>query len=156
MKRMHLHLAVKDLAANIRFYSELFGAAPAVVKPDYAKWMLDDPRINFAISTRGAETGLDHLGIQVDGAGELAALRANLERADAGVTAESAECCYARSDKHWVRDPQGIAWEAYHTLHEIPVFGAAGAESAGADAAACCAPRAVPVKIAVKPAKSCC
>lgn len=142
MKRMHLHLAVEDLDRNIAFYSHLFGAAPSVHKPDYAKWMLDDPRINFAISTRGAKPGLDHLGIQVESAGELEAVRGHLAAADAGVEAESSECCYARSDKYWVQDPQGIAWEAYHTLGAIPVFGRTAGLAVKSDttSAACCGP----------------
>lgn len=142
MKRMHLHLSVQDLERNIAFYSHLFGAAPSVHKPDYAKWMLDDPRINFAISTRGAKSGLDHLGIQVDSAGELEAVRGNLIAADVDVEAEASECCYARSDKYWVQDPQGIAWEAYHTLNAIPVFGRAKLTTIKAEAAdgACCSP----------------
>jgi catechol 2,3-dioxygenase-like lactoylglutathione lyase family enzyme len=142
MKRFHLHLSVDDLQHNIRFYSKLFGAEPAVVKPDYAKWMLEDPRVNFAISTRGSRPGLDHLGLQVDSAGELDAVRGNLAAADAGIEAESAECCYARSDKYWVQDPQGIAWEAYHTLGAIPVFSRGTPVTVKGDAtgAACCSP----------------
>jgi catechol 2,3-dioxygenase-like lactoylglutathione lyase family enzyme len=142
MKRFHLHLSVDDLQHNIRFYSKLFGAEPAVVKPDYAKWMLEDPRVNFAISTRGSRPGLDHLGLQVDSAGELDAVRGNLVAADAGIEAESAECCYARSDKYWVQDPQGIAWEAYHTLGAIPVFSRGMPATVKGDeaGAACCSP----------------
>ena len=142
MKRMHLHLAVEDIERNVAFYSHLFGAAPAVLKPDYAKWMLDDPRVNFAISTHGAKPGLDHLGIQVESAGELEAVRGNLVAADAGVEAEASECCYARSDKYWVQDPQGIAWEAYHTLGAIPVFSRAAETAVEGEATggACCGP----------------
>jgi catechol 2,3-dioxygenase-like lactoylglutathione lyase family enzyme len=142
MKRMHLHLAVENLDRNIAFYSHLFGAAPSVHKSDYAKWMLEDPRINFAISTRGAKPGLDHLGIQVESAGELESVRGHLAAADAGVEAEASECCYARSDKYWVQDPQGIAWEAYHTLGAIPVVGSAKMPTIKADTAgaACCSP----------------
>ncbi len=156
MKRMHVHLAVEDLDRNIAFYSHVFGAAPTVHKTDYAKWMLDDPRVNFAISTRGAQPGLDHLGIQVESADELESVRGNLAAADAGVEAESGECCYARADKYWVQDPQGIAWEGYHTLGAVPVFGSArpvlGAGEDAAPATACCAPKSA-IKV---PVKSCC
>ncbi len=146
MKRFHLHLAVDNIEKNIRFYSALFGAEPVLRKPDYAKWMLEDPRINFAISARGARPGLDHLGIQVDDEGELGGMRAHMVAADAAtVEHEEAECCYAASNKYWVQDPQGIAWEAYHTLGTIPVFGRSKAPGIGigaADSGACCAPRA--------------
>jgi len=131
MKRFHVHVAVPDLAASIRFYSTLFGAEPSVVKDDYAKWMLDDPRVNFAISNRGASVGLNHLGFQVDSDDELEALHSQLEAADRGVFAErNASCCYAKSDKYWIKDPAGIAWESFHTLGSIPLFGS----SAGHDA----------------------
>ena len=158
MKRFHVHLGVPDLAASIRFYSGLFGMAPTVEKPDYAKWMLDDPRVNFAISQRAARAGLNHLGVQVDSADELAGLRERFVAADdAAVTDEpNANCCYARSDKHWVRDPQGIPWEAFHSMGTIEVYGndaaatpratdpkPAGVAAAKASAsAACCAPPA--------------
>ncbi len=156
MKRFHVHLHVADLGHSIGFYSKLFGAEPARIEPDYAKWMLDDPALNFAISTRGAAPGIDHLGFQTDDPAELAALKARAEAAglapaDAGETT----CCYARSDKHWITDPQGIAWEQFHTLADIPVFHEA---TAAADAPACCspAPRGKPVGIAVKAANACC
>ncbi|HWU83956.1 MAG TPA: ArsI/CadI family heavy metal resistance metalloenzyme [Rhodocyclaceae bacterium] len=153
MKRMHIHLRVADLAHNIRFYSALFAAEPAVVKDDYAKWMLDDPRLNFAISTRSAETGVDHLGFQVDSAEELAEMQQRLGAADLPIESQAGTaCCYARSDKHWTIDPQGIAWESYHTLDSIPTFNEAN--EASADNSACCAPAApvaVPVKISIKP-----
>jgi catechol 2,3-dioxygenase-like lactoylglutathione lyase family enzyme len=137
MKRFHVHLAVPDLAASIRFYSGLFGMAPTVTHPDYAKWMLDDPHVNFAISARGGRPGLNHLGLQTDSSEELAAVRARFQAADAAsTTAEpGAHCCYAVSDKHWVQDPQGIPWEAFHTLDSIPMF---GASPAPAQASACC------------------
>lgn len=139
MKRLHVHLAVEDLAKNIRFYSSLFGAEPAVVKADYAKWMLDDPRVNFAISTRGRRPGLDHLGIQVEDDAELERVHQDLARADAaGVVAEDAACCYARSHKYWVQDPQGVPWEAFHTLAAIPVFSERASAMPGVPA--CCAP----------------
>lgn len=131
MKRFHVHAHVQDLQTSIAFYSKLFGAAPTRVEADYAKWMLEDPRLNFAISTRGGRPGVDHLGIQTDSAEELAELReraraTELSTADEGLT----NCCYARSEKHWIEDPQGIAWEHFHTLQDIPVFGQGTAERA--------------------------
>jgi catechol 2,3-dioxygenase-like lactoylglutathione lyase family enzyme len=139
MKRFHVHLHVDDLQASIAFYSKLFAAQPARIEGDYAKWMLDDPRVNFAISTRGAHAGLDHLGFQTDDPQELAELKARAEAADMALLDEGeTTCCYARSDKHWITDPQGIAWEHFHTLGSIPVFSEAQADSA----AACCAPTA--------------
>ena len=124
MKRFHVHVFVDDLDANIRFYSTVFGASPSVVKPDYAKWMLDDPRINFAISNRGKSSGIDHLGLQVDSNDELRALRERVTAAEVVARDQSnTECCYARSDKYWTTDPQGIAWETFHTLESIPVYG---------------------------------
>lgn len=139
VKRFHIHIAVADLTANIGFYSHLFGQPPTVEKPDYAKWMLDDPRINFAISSRGTAPGVDHIGIQVDSEAELAALRARYDAADASaVTTETdTACCYAKSNKHWLTDPQGVAWEAFHTLSDIPTF----SDKAQADAGACCTPQ---------------
>ena len=124
MKRFHVHVSVDDLEANVKFYSTVFGAQPTVVKSDYAKWMVDDPRINFAISKRGSARGIDHLGIQVESDDELTALRQQV--AGAQIAAEdqpNADCCYARSDKYWTTDPQGIAWETFHTLDTIPVYG---------------------------------
>jgi catechol 2,3-dioxygenase-like lactoylglutathione lyase family enzyme len=124
MKRFHMHLAVTDLEANVRFYSTLFGTEPTVRKPDYAKWMLDDPRVNFAISTRTARAGLDHVGIRAENEAELEDVCARLARADQTYVAQQdAACCYAKSNKYWIQDPQGVAREAYHTLGEIPVFG---------------------------------
>jgi hypothetical protein len=148
MKRFHVHVAVQDLAANIRFYSMMFGAEPSVVKPDYAKWMLEDPRVNFAISRRGGAAGVNHLGIQVDSAAELAALREQVAKADIAAHDEvGANCCYAQSDKYWVEDPQGIAWETFHTLGSIPVF---GIDTGAADGpGGCCAPDA-PVAISFR------
>jgi len=166
MKRFHVHIHVDDLAKNIAFYSRLFAAEPARVEPDYAKWMLDDPRVNFAISTRGDKPGLDHLGFQVDDATELAQLKARAESADMALLDEGAtSCCYARSEKHWVTDPQGIAWEHFHTLGNIPVFNEAGTTTeAGAccapaparekAAAACCAPAAADTQAACCPPKT--
>ncbi|BBL58901.1 ArsI/CadI family heavy metal resistance metalloenzyme [Methylomonas koyamae] len=124
MKRFHIHIAVDDLDANIRFYNALFQAEPSVLEPDYAKWMLDDPRINFAISRRGRKPGLDHLGIQVESTLELDAVQQGLNDAALPVAEQKqAACCYAQSDKYWTVDPQGIAWEAFHSLNSIPMFG---------------------------------
>ena len=124
MKRFHVHLGVPDLSASIRFYSDLFGLPPSVEKPDYAKWMLDDPRVNFAISKRSARTGLNHLGLQAESADELAGIRTRFGAADrdAIVDEKDVSCCYARSDKHWLRDPQGIPWEAFHSLDSVPLY----------------------------------
>lgn len=124
MKRFHVHVSVEDLAASIRFYRALFGAEPAITKHDYAKWMLEDPRVNFAISTHHRPLGVNHLGFQVDTDQELRGIRAQLEAADARMVEETEQpCCYARSDKYWVTDPAGIAWETFHTLGGIPVYG---------------------------------
>ncbi|MGZ8426677.1 MAG: ArsI/CadI family heavy metal resistance metalloenzyme, partial [Candidatus Binatia bacterium] len=124
MKRFHVHVSVDDLEANVKFYSTVFGAPPTVVKSDYAKWMVDDPRINFAISKRGGAAGIDHLGVQVDSDQELTALREQVAGAQiAALDQPDSECCYARSDKYWTTDPQGIAWETFHTLDAIPVYG---------------------------------
>jgi catechol 2,3-dioxygenase-like lactoylglutathione lyase family enzyme len=123
MKRFHVHVSVEDIDQSVRFYSTLFGSAPAKLEPDYAKWMLEDPRINFAISRRGAKAGIDHIGFQVDSSEELAGLKERLQAADASMIDETGtSCCYARSDKHWVTDPAGIAWESFHTLADIPTF----------------------------------
>ena len=124
MKRFHVHVSVGNLQKNIRFYSSIFGAQPAVVKEDYAKWMLDDPRVNFAISTRGHQPGVNHLGIQAESDAELKELRLRLIEAQAPMLEQQeAACCYVKSDKYWTVDPQGIAWESFHTLDSIPVFG---------------------------------
>lgn len=137
MKRFHVHLHVTDLAQSIAFYSRLFAAEPTRTEADYAKWMLDDPAVNFAISTRGEHTGIDHLGIQTDNADELQALKDRATAADMSLLDEGATtCCYARSEKHWITDPQGIAWEHFHTLGNIPVFRERQQEAA----AACCSP----------------
>ncbi|MDD5277941.1 MAG: ArsI/CadI family heavy metal resistance metalloenzyme [Methylovulum sp.] len=124
MKRFHIHIAVDNLEQNIRFYNALFQTEPSVLEADYAKWMLDDPRINFAISNRGRKPGLDHLGIQVESDKELEAVQQGLVAAALPVTAQKqAACCYAQSDKYWTVDPQGIAWEAFHSLNAIAMFG---------------------------------
>lgn len=133
MKRMHLHVAVDNLAEAIEFYATLFAARPTVTQPDYAKWMLDDPRVNFAVSARGAPRGLNHLGVQVESAAELAEMNARLEGIAGGVVTEpGTTCCYARSDKSWSTDPAGIAWETFHTLESVPVF--------SEQTTACCVP----------------
>jgi catechol 2,3-dioxygenase-like lactoylglutathione lyase family enzyme len=136
VKRLHVHIAVDNLDRNIAFYNALFGAEATVVKDDYAKWELEDPRVNFAISARGVSAGLEHLGIQVESAEELAEVESCLARADGPVVEQTGTaCCYARSDKYWIQDPQGIAWESFHTLDEIPTFN----EEAGGESA-CCTP----------------
>ncbi|MBK7063223.1 MAG: VOC family protein [Rubrivivax sp.] len=164
MKRFHVHLHVDDLDKSVGFYSKLFAAEPARVEADYAKWMLDDPAINFAISTRGDKAGIDHLGFQTDDAAELASLKARAAAADMALLDEGeTTCCYARSEKHWITDPQGIAWEHFHTLGNIPVFhlpaavGAAGT-TADATAPACCAaaPRSTPMTLPETSKSSCC
>tara|TARA_R110000868_G_scaffold132381_5_gene343302 strand:- start:6103 stop:6519 length:417 start_codon:yes stop_codon:yes gene_type:complete len=124
MKRMHIHVGVKDLSTSVDFYSTLFGHKPTKLKDDYAKWMLDDPRINFAISTRTSTQGVDHLGIQVDDESELQSLTTRLKNADLGVYGEGeTTCCYAESSKAWVKDPSGVAWETYHTMADAELFG---------------------------------
>jgi catechol 2,3-dioxygenase-like lactoylglutathione lyase family enzyme len=121
---MHIHVAVADLTGAIRFYSALFGQEPTVRKEDYAKWMLEDPRVNFALSDRAAATGVDHLGIQVDNAEELSELAARLKAAGEVTRDQSATtCCYARSDKSWVNDPSGLRWETFHTFGEAAIYG---------------------------------
>ena len=153
MKRFHAHVHVDDLAQSIAFYSKLFAAAPTRVEADYAKWMLEDPRVNFAISTRGTTPGLDHFGLQTDDAAELAELKARAEAADMALLDEgNTTCCYARSEKHWVTDPQGIAWEHFHTLGDIPVFNEAAPSSAPG---ACCTPSAAAPAPAA-PRAACC
>lgn len=157
MKRLHVHVSVPDLADSIRFYTGMFAAPPTVVKPDYAKWALDDPRVNFAISQRGAPVGVNHLGIQVESAEELGEMHGRLQQLQGEVeTEQGAACCYARSDKYWVNDPAGLAWETFHTLDTIPVFGAAAAEPAAAQA--CCMPaaQAKPAPACCAPASKCC
>jgi Glyoxalase/Bleomycin resistance protein/Dioxygenase superfamily len=156
MKRFHVHLHVDDLGKSIGFYSKLFAAEPSRVEGDYAKWMLEDPRINFAISTRGSKPGIDHLGFQTDDSAELAEMKTRAESADMALLDEGeTTCCYARSEKHWVTDPQGIAWEHFHTLGNIPVFNQAAGD--GAEATCCApAPRGKPIGIPVKSQSSCC
>lgn len=143
MKRLHLNLAVADLEASIRFYASLFNAAPTVLKEDYAKWMLDDPRVNFAITTRGARKGIDHLGIQVDNRDELGEVHLRLKAAGAPMVEQGeTTCCYARSEKNWVFDPEGIPWETFFTSGESAVYGS-DLEPAEAGAACCARPEGV-------------
>jgi lactoylglutathione lyase len=152
MKRFHVHVSVPDLQAGIEFYSKLFAATPSVQREDYAKWMLEDPRMNFAISHRGHAAGVNHLGFQTDSGEELQAMRSQLKAADAALVEQSDQgCCYARSDKYWVTDTAGIAWETFHTLSTLPVYG----EDTGlpvAASAACC----VPAKVEEMAKGSCC
>jgi uncharacterized glyoxalase superfamily protein PhnB len=147
MKRMHVHVSVKDESKAVDFYSALFAAKPAVIKGDYAKWMLDDPRLNFAISTRGREPGLDHLGIQVESAGELQDVYTRLRQAGGAIMEEGkTTCCYAKSEKSWIDDPAGISWETFHTTGEATDYGTNIREGAQiAHAKACCTP-VTPVK----------
>ena len=155
MKRFHVHVAVDDLEANIRFYSTVFGAKPTVHKPDYAKWMVEDPRINFAISKRGVKPGVDHLGFQVDSDEELTDLRKQIADAEiAALDQPDATCCYARSDKYWISDPQGVAWETYRTLGEAEIYGAP-AKKADEDGA-CCSPKPRTVEIKRSEKAKCC
>ncbi len=144
MKRFHVHVAVHDLQQSIRFYSSLFGAPPSVTKTDYAKWMLDDPHVNFAISTRGAKPGIDHLGLQAESDVELEEIGSRLAQADVSLLPQKgAACCYAKSDKYWTIDPQGVAWESFHTLESVPVYGADSRMQRGDEKRACCTPSAV-------------
>ena len=160
MKRFHVHVAVESLTESIRFYAALFGSAPSVVKEDYAKWMLDEPRINFAISARGQSPGVNHLGFQVESDEELEEIHGRLLTADSAIKAEQGvDCCYAKSDKYWVTDPQGVAWESFRSLGSVPLFGgsvppaAAGSIASPVQSAAaapvqttsCCAPQAVAI-----------
>jgi len=161
MKRMHVHVAVKDLAASIKFYSALFAAEPSVLKADYAKWMLDDPRVNFAISARGRPSGLDHLGIQVETKDELNEVYARLHQADGAVIEQGqTNCCYANSEKSWIDDPAGMAWETFLTFGEITNYGDGSGEREARIAKAadqpgtpidktksCCAPGAKSAKV---------
>ena len=157
--RFHVHTHVENLQASIAFYSKMFGAQPVRVEADYAKWHLDDPKLNFAISSRGSKAGIDHLGFQAETPQELAVLKARAEAADQSLLDEGATtCCYAKSEKHWVTDPQGIAWEHFQTMADIAVFSESEktAPSPGAQATACCPPRGKPVGVPVNAGSSCC
>jgi catechol 2,3-dioxygenase-like lactoylglutathione lyase family enzyme len=146
MKRLHMHVSVADLEVAIGFYSTLFDAAPQVVRHDYAKWMLDDPRVNFAISARARAVGIDHVGIEVDSAAELAELAGRLQAAGAQTFDQQATtCCYARSDKSWVADPAGVRWESFYTHGESTSYGEDEAFTASPSEAACCGPAAASV-----------
>ena len=152
MKRLHVNVAVADLDASMRFYTSLFAAEPNLVKTDYAKWMLDDPRVNFAITTRGDRKGIDHLGIQVENEDELGEVYARLKRAGTPVIEQGeTTCCYARSEKNWISDPEGIAWETFLTKGESPVYGFD--TDLTEQLTACCSK---PTEVAPDTAKSCC
>ena len=139
MKRLHVHVSVEDLTQSIRFYSTLFAVEPTVQKPDYAKWMLNDPRVNFAISQRGAAPGIEHLGIQVESSDELREVYDRLLEAEGTVLDEgTTTCCYARSEKAWITDPQGISWETFLTTGQGTVYGS-GRDLASPEAK-CCTP----------------
>ena len=157
MKRMHVHVGVEDLHRAIGFYSALFATQPAVVKPDYAKWMLDDPRVNFAISTRGKQPGLDHLGIQVESRDELQEVYGRLREAGGNVIEQGhTSCCYAKSEKSWIDDPAGIAWETFFTTGESTDYGDGTGERDAriAHGKVCCEPQAAP--LAAQTASACC
>lgn len=153
MKRIHIHVGVAEIESSIPFYSKMFGCDPTVLKVDYAKWQLEDPKVNFAISARGAPVGINHLGIQVEDQSELAEMKIRLDEIQGNVIEEQgAACCYAKSDKYWINDPAGIPWETFHTLDSIPVF-----NHADKNVDACCSPTpltAAPTSSLTK--KSCC
>lgn len=151
MKRFHVHVAVADLEQSIRFYSTLFASDPVVLKSDYAKWMLDDPRVNFAISQRGTEAGVRHLGIQVEDAVELSEVYSRLQKADSPVLEEGATtCCYARSEKSWIEDPQNVKWETFLTVGESTTYGSE--EPAMPRNASCCEPKGT---VSKEPSRCC-
>ncbi len=160
MKRFHVHVAVEDLTQSVRFYSTLFGAGPTVLKPDYAKWMLEDPRVNFAISNHG-QPGIQHLGIQAEDDAELGEIFGRLERAERPVLEEKGTtCCYARSDKQWVADPTGVPWETFLTRGDSTVYGRSAPVEQSADAepatTQCCGPSAAALAAPAKANSSCC
>ena len=155
MKRFHVNVSVADIPEAIRFYAALFDAPPSVVKDDYAKWMLEDPRVNFAISKRGYPIGVNHLGFQVESAAELTGMQAQLLAADHSLIEQAdAACCYARSDKYWITDPAGLAWETFHTLQSIPLYGAD--TDMAPKTAACCVPGKAESATNAKAAGACC
>jgi catechol 2,3-dioxygenase-like lactoylglutathione lyase family enzyme len=157
MKRFHVHLAVEDLAASVSFYSALFAAEPAVLKLDYAKWMLEDPRVNFAISQHGVAPGIEHLGIQVENQVELEEVYGRLKRAERPVLEEGeTTCCYAKSEKSWISDPQGVLWETFLTTGESTVYGQVSIGPVTATQSACCAPIKGSASAAGGPKGSCC
>ncbi len=158
MKRMHVHVTVQDIANATKFYSALFATQPTVVKPDYAKWMLDDPRLNFAISTRGKHPGLDHLGIQVESQEELHEVYARLRKAGGNIIEQGeTACCYAKSEKSWIDDPAGLSWETFFTKGEITEYGDDARERGARviDAKACCEPE-VGLEPSRQVASACC
>ena len=141
MKRLHIHIAVNELSESIKFYSTLFNTAPSVAHEDYAKWDLTEPAVNFAISKRGHASGINHLGIQVDSENELGEIAQRLDNAEITSSKQAgSSCCYAHSNKHWALDPQGIAWESFHTLGEIPIFGEDTKTDTEDESSACCIP----------------
>lgn len=141
MKRFHIHVGVKNIEQSVQFYSTLFGQKPIKLKPDYAKWLLDDPRLNFAISTRTDEVGVNHLGIQVEVPSELEEITTRLKNADLGIQDEGeTTCCYAKSNKAWVTDPAGIAWEAYQNMGDAEVFSDVSGTDEDSDESSCCLP----------------
>ncbi len=158
MKRFHVHVAVTDLPASIRYYSALFATDPTILKSDYAKWALEDPRVNFAISSLGAapaKLGVDHLGIQVENDAELAEMQARLTRASLPIEEQgNTTCCYAKSDKYWSIDPQGVAWESFRTLDSAPTYGQS--RQLADSGAACCAPASAASVTPDNTEKACC
>jgi catechol-2,3-dioxygenase len=141
MKRLHIHIAVNELLESINFYSTIFNASPTVEREDYAKWDLNEPAVNFAISKRGHRNGVNHLGIQVDSEAELEEIANRLDNAEISSSKQmGSSCCYSHSNKHWVLDPQGIAWESFHTLGDIPIFGKDTKTNAEVESSACCIP----------------
>jgi hypothetical protein len=159
MKRIHVHVGVENLKRSIGFYSALFATQPVVVKSDYAKWMLDDPRVNFAISTRGKQPGLDHLGLQVETQNELHEVYARLRQAGGTVIEQGqTACCYSQSEKSWIDDPAGISWETFHTTGESTVYGDGTGERLAriAHGKSCCAQEAAAPGIESESASACC
>jgi catechol 2,3-dioxygenase-like lactoylglutathione lyase family enzyme len=158
MKRFHVHVGVSNLEKSTQFYSAMFGMQPTVKKDDYAKWMLEDPRVNFAISQRGGKPGINHLGFQADNEAELEEIHARLQSADTAIVAEEgANCCYAKSDKYWVQDPSGLAWESFRSLDTIPFFGDDQSPDAiAAKPATTCCPTPAALKAAAAPIKKGC
>jgi len=148
VKRLHVHVSVDDLDQSVRFYSTLFASEPSVLKHDYAKWMLEDPRVNFAISKRGGASGVEHLGIQAEDATELAEIYDRLKQSERPIVEQSATtCCYAKSDKQWIADPQGVAWETFLTHGEATVYGQSGSieKLKAVTSEVCCEPALEPV-----------
>ena len=157
MKRLHVHVGVEDLAQSIRFYSTLFAAEPTVIKNDYAKWMLEDPRVNFAISTVSGHIGVSHLGIQAEDETELAEVYGRLSRAQRPIIeAQATTCCYAKSDKQWIADPQGVPWEAFFTYGEATIYGEGSLGKLREVSACGCEPSSAELMPREAPAEACC